>query len=115
MKTRVFIVLALFCSATAFAQGAIRLPEASQEAHVGQTIGVTDISISYHRPAVNGRRIWGGLVPYGVIWRTGANECTTLSFSTPVKVEGHELAAGNYALFLIPGQSQWTVVLNKFT
>jgi tetratricopeptide (TPR) repeat protein len=115
MKTRVFIVLALFCSAMAFGQGAIRLPEASQEAHVGQTIGVTDIHISYHRPAVNGRRIWGGLVPYGVIWRAGANECTTISFSTPVKVEGHDLAAGNYALFLIPGQSQWTVVLNKFT
>ncbi len=115
MKPRVLIALALFCSATAFAQSPIRLPDASQEAHVGQAIGVTDINISYHRPGVNGRHIFGGLVPYGVIWRTGANQSTTISFSTPVKVEGKDLPAGNYALFMIPSASQWTVVLSKFT
>ena len=115
MKTRTIIALALFGATMAFGQAAIRLPEASQEAHVGQTIGVTDISVSYHRPGVNGRRIFGGLVPYGVIWRTGANENTVISFSTPVKIEGKDLPAGSYSLFMIPSQSQWTVVFNKFT
>ncbi|HEV2722697.1 MAG TPA: DUF2911 domain-containing protein, partial [Thermoanaerobaculia bacterium] len=71
--------------------------------------------ISYHRPAVNKRKIWGGLVPFDTIWRTGANENTTISFSTPVKVEGQTLAAGTYGLFAIPTASQWTMVFSKFT
>src|SRR5258706_8129463 len=104
MKTRAIIVLALFGATMAFAQAPIRLPEASQEAHVGQTIGVTDIGVSYHRPGANGRRIFGGLVPYGVIWRAGANENTIISFSTPVKIEGKDLPAGSYSLFMIPSQ-----------
>ena len=99
----------------AFPQGAIRLPDASPAASTGQTVGVTDINITYHRPAVNKRRIWGGLVPYGTMWRAGANENTTISFSTPVKVEGQNVPAGTYALYFLPGQTQWTAVLSKFT
>ena len=116
MKTRgIVFVLLLLATTAAVAQPAIRVPEASPAATVGQTVGVTDITINYHRPAVNKRTIWGGLVPYGVVWRAGANENTTISFSTPVKVEGQALPAGTYGLFMIPGQSQWTVIFSKFT
>jgi hypothetical protein len=108
------LLILLTIGSTASAQTPIRLPEASPAANVGQTVGVTDIEITYHRPAVNKRKIWGGLVPYGMIWRAGANENTTISFSTPVNVEGHALPAGTYGLFMIPTASQWTVVLSKF-
>jgi TolA-binding protein len=116
MKIRAIVALmTLLIAMSAVAQPALRLPEVSPAATVGQTIGITDIAITYHRPAVNKRKIWGGLVPYGVLWRAGANENSTISFSTPVKVEGQTLPAGTYGLFMIPGQSQWTVVLSKFT
>jgi len=98
-----------------FAQSAIRMPEASPAASVGQTIGVTDVNVTYHRPSVNKRKIWGGLVPFGTVWRTGANENTTISFSTPVKIEGQALPAGTYALYAIPGAAQWTMIFSKFT
>ncbi len=115
MKIRgILSSMILLVAVSAAAQPALRLPEVSPAATVGQTIGITDIAITYHRPAVNKRKIWGGLVPYGVLWRAGANENSTISFSTPVKVEGQTLPAGTYGLFLIPGQSQWTVVLSKF-
>ncbi len=105
----------LLAALTAAGQSAIRLPEASPAATVGQTIGITDVNITYHRPAVNKRKIWNGLVPYGSPWRTGANENTTISFSTPVKIEGQALPAGTYALYAIPGASQWTMIFSKFT
>src|ERR1700686_19671 len=116
MKTRgVVFVLLLMITTAALAQPAIRVPDASPGATVGQTVGITDVTINYHRPAVNKRTIFGGLVPYGVVWRAGANENTTIAFSTPVKVEGQTLPAGTYGLFMIPGQSQWTVIFSKFT
>jgi TolA-binding protein len=116
MKIRgVVLVLILLTATAALAQPAIRLPEVSPAATVGQTVGITDITINYHRPAVNKRTIWGGLVPYGVVWRAGANENTTISFSTTVKVEGQTLPAGTYGLFMIPDQSQWTVAFSRFT
>jgi hypothetical protein len=115
MKVPAVIAAAIFTAAGAFAQPAIPLPDISQKASVGQTIGITDIEIRYHRPSVNNRRIFGGLVPYDVLWRAGANEPTLISFSTPVKVEGQSLPAGSYSLYFIPGPAQWTVVLNKFT
>lgn len=113
--TRLALVLAAFAPAVARAQSAIRLPLPSPTASAGETIGVTDVEIRYHRPAVSKRKIWGGLVPYGVLWRAGANENTTISFSTPVQVEGKPVAAGTYALYMIPGPSEWTLVLSKFT
>jgi len=108
------LLIVLFASTALFAQPAVRLPDVSPSATVGQTIGITDMSITYHRPAVNNRRIWNGLVRYGVVWRAGANENTTVSFSTPVKVEGQALPAGTYGLYMIPGPSQWTVIFSKF-
>ena len=106
--------LLLLVSISAFAQAPIPLPEASPAATVSQTIGVTDVTVSYHRPAVNNRRIWGGQVPYGEVWRAGANENTTIAFSTPVKIEGQPLAAGTYGLHMIPTPAQFTVIFSKF-
>jgi tetratricopeptide (TPR) repeat protein len=89
------------------------LPRDSQHAVVMQRIGITDITINYHRPLVKGRKIWGGVVPYGEVWRAGANENTTIAFSDPVTVEGKPLEKGSYGLHLIPAQGQWTVIFSK--
>ncbi len=89
------------------------LPRPSPNASVTQTVGITDITIKYSRPGVKGREVWGKLVPYGEVWRTGANENTTIKFSTPVKIEGHELPAGIYGLQTFPAQGDWTVVFSK--
>jgi len=88
-------------------------PAASPLCSFKQRVGVTDVEISYSRPGIKGRKIFGGLVPYGKVWRTGANQATKLTFSTPVKFNGHEVAAGTYAVFSIPGKDEWTIVLNK--
>ena len=88
-------------------------PEASPEATVTQKVGVTEISVSYHRPAVNGRPVWGGLVPYGQVWRAGANENTIVSFSTPVTVAGAKLDAGVYGLHMIPTEGEWTAIFSR--
>ena len=110
-----FALVLLLSAAGAFAQQHMNVPQASPHAKSVETLGITEIAVDYHRPAVNKRQIFGGLVPYGVIWRAGANENTLISFSTPVKVEGHDLPAGTYSFFVIPGQPQFTVVLNRFT
>lgn len=89
------------------------LPRVSPKASVSQRVGVTDVEILYNRPGVRGRKIWGELVPYGEVWRTGANENTTISFSTPVKVEGNELPAGTYGLHTLPTEGEWTIILSK--
>ncbi|MGE5278012.1 MAG: DUF2911 domain-containing protein [Acidobacteriota bacterium] len=89
------------------------LPQQSPEASVTQTVGLTEIAIHYHRPAVNKRKIWGGLVPYGEVWRAGANENTTISFSSPVSIEGQKLAAGTYGLHMIPTEKDWTIAFSN--
>lgn len=105
-------VLALACL-TASSQGAeLTLPRPSQKAQLMQTVGLTDITINYSRPGVKGREIWGGLVPYDKVWRTGANEATTVVFSTDVKVNGQALKAGTYSLHTIPTKDEWTVIFN---
>src|SRR5213593_4036833 len=99
--------------ASVFAQNDLNLPDVSQAAEVKQRIALTDITINYHRPLVNGRKIWGGLVPYGKVWRAGANENTTIEFSDPVSVEGKPLDKGTYGLHMIPNQDSWTVIFSK--
>ncbi len=89
------------------------VPRPSPKATVSQVVGLTEVSIAYCRPGVKGRTIWGGLVPYDQVWRTGANEATTITFSTDVAVDGKTLAAGTYGLFTIPGKDEWTVIFNK--
>ncbi|HVI07336.1 MAG TPA: DUF2911 domain-containing protein [Candidatus Binatia bacterium] len=89
------------------------LPRASQHAVVMQRIGITDITINYHRPLANGRQIWGKVVPYGQVWRAGANENTVITFTDPVTIEGQPLERGTYGLYMIPGENQWTVIFSK--
>ena len=112
---KIFALVLVALATPLFAQSLLRSPQASPHARAEQTFGITDVSIDYHRPAVANRRIWGGLVPYDVIWRAGANEPTLITFSTPVTIEGQPLAAGTYSFYFIPSAQQWTVVLNKFT
>ncbi len=91
----------------------IDLPRVSPKASISYTIGYTEVRINYSSPAVKERVVWGGLVPYDKIWRGGANEATTVEFSTDVNIEGQTLRAGKYALFFIPGEKEWTVIFNK--
>lgn len=100
-------------AATAAAQPALTLPEASPKASIAQTIGLTDVAITYHRPAVNKRTVWGDLVPYGEVWRAGANQNTTISFSSPVTVNGKPLPAGTYGLHMIPTTGDWTIAFSN--
>jgi hypothetical protein len=95
------------------AQEDIAFPQRSPWASVRQTIGTTVIAIDYHRPAVRGRPIWGSLVPYHQVWRAGANEATTIRFSDDVRIQGQDVRAGTYSLFMIPRPDIWTVILNR--
>jgi len=89
------------------------LPLQSQGAQISQRIGITDITIHYHRPLVNDRKVWDALVPYGKVWRAGANENTTITFSDPVQVEGKPLDKGTYGLHMIPNADEWTIIFSK--
>lgn len=95
------------------AQTELGLPDRSQAAMVQQRLGVTDITIRYHRPLVDGRKIWGDLVPYGKVWRAGANFNTTIEVSDPVSVEGKPLPQGIYGLHMIPTADSWTIIFSK--
>ncbi len=85
----------------------------SPAASVSQNLGLTRVEIDYHRPGVKGREIWGRLVPYGQVWRAGANDATTLSFSSDVRVAGRPVPKGTYALFVLPQKERWTLILSK--
>src|SRR6266851_469981 len=91
----------------------LNIPRVSQRETVSQRVGLTDITIAYHRPAVGGREIWGKTVPYGKVWRAGANENTTITFTDDVSIEGKALAAGTYGLHTIPDKDQWTIIFSK--
>ncbi len=91
----------------------INFPDASPSVAITQRVGLTDIQINYNRPGAKGRKVYGGLVAYDHIWRTGANTATKVSFSTPVKLNGTAIPAGTYELFTIPGATQWTVIIHK--
>jgi hypothetical protein len=115
MKRTVFSLVsagaALTLASVAFGQ--LDLPRVSPKATVSQTVGLTDVTITYCRPGVKGRVIWGGLVPYDQVWRTGANEATTITFTDDVSIDGSKLPAGTYGLFTIPGKDEWTIILSK--
>jgi hypothetical protein len=91
----------------------LSMPQASPGASVAQTVGVTEIEIDYARPQVRGRKVWGELVPYGQVWRAGANTNTRITFSTPVVVGGKSLPAGTYGLHMIPTTGEWTVIFSR--
>ena len=109
------LVVAAFLASGLHAQEAkkIEFPQPSPLASVKERVGVTDVSIEYSRPSVRERKIFGGLVPYGEVWRTGANAATKITFGGDVKIGGAAVPAGSYALFTIPGDSEWTVILSK--
>ena len=108
------VVCLAFAASLSQAQSALLdLPRKSQHAVVTQTVGITDITLNYSRPLVNGRKVWGGIVPYGEVWRTGANENTIITFTDPVSIEGKPLDKGTYGLFMIPSEDQWTVIFSK--
>lgn len=133
MKRNIFSI-AIILFAASFASAQLRLPQPSQKASVMQTVGVTDLTINYFRPAVKGRKIWGEwpvkvegeatldnqntrppgapIVPYGHIWRTGANSATQFIITDDVMINGQTLAAGKYSLHTIPGKDEWTLVFN---
>jgi len=121
MKSKVAFLPVMALSGLVFSFGLsaqtprIDFPAASPTCELKQRVGLTDIEVDYSRPSVKGRVIFGGIVPYGQVWRTGANQATKISFSTPVKLEGNEIPAGTYALFTIPGEEQWTIIINKNT
>ncbi len=89
------------------------LPRTNPAAIVQQRVGVTDVEVAYNRPSVKGRTIFGALVPFDQVWRTGADEATTIRFSTDVTVNGAAVAAGTYELFTIPGPTTWTVIIHE--
>ncbi len=112
MRNRIPLAAAALLAATpALAQ--LDLPRPSPKASVMQVVGTTEVTITYSRPAVKGRVIWGGLVPYDKVWRAGANESTTFQVSADVEIDGQKLPAGIYSLHMIPGKTEWTVIFNR--
>ncbi len=99
----------------AVAQAPLNFPAPSPTAKVSQTVGLTDIDIVYSRPALRGRQAFGNLAPWGEVWRTGANSSTKITFGGPVVFGGTEVPAGTYALYSVPGQEQWEVILSRNT
>src|ERR1039457_7612225 len=120
-----FIALALVLSVTSFAQqnkkkdkkqekkSDVKKIRVSPKAGVFQTLGITDVDVSYSRPGVKNRKIWGELVPYNKVWRAGADEATKITFSTDVIIEGKKLPAGAYGFFAMPGENEWTLIRSE--
>ncbi|WP_445382013.1 DUF2911 domain-containing protein [Robiginitalea sp. IMCC43444] len=107
MKRLTLFLFSVCCSLTGFAQ--IQTPQPSPAAEVQQAVGLTEVNLKYSRPAMRGRVIFGGLVPFDKVWRTGANANSTISFSDDVKIDGQEIKAGTYAIFTKPGKENWEV------
>lgn len=107
------LAAAPLAASVALAQPQIYSPRPSPTASVSQWVGLTEVTVTYSRPGVKERKIWGGLVPYGEVWRTGANENTTIKLSTAAKIGGTEIPAGTYGLQTIPTDGDWTIILSK--
>lgn len=104
-----------FMAATTIVHAQIELPQASPKATLKTKVGLTEVEVEYSRPGLKGRdkKIFGELIPYGEVWRTGANESSKITFAEPVKINGKDLAAGTYALYTIPGTDEWTVIFSN--
>ncbi len=112
MKKIAFLLLScLLAHSATFAQ--IKTPAPSPTASLSQTVGLAKVSVEYSRPAVRGRKIFGDLVPFDKVWRTGANKVTTIAFDQDVMIANKKVKAGSYALLTIPGKKEWTVILNS--
>ena len=114
MKRSIYIFSLMYVTLLSLSQAEeLKTPAPSPLGTITQNVGVIEVSVSYSRPGVKGREIFGGLVPYGEIWRTGANKSTTIKFSSDVTIEGNKVSAGEYALFTIPDEKIWTIILSK--
>lgn len=111
-STYLLSVLLIFCTIT-FSQNKENKVRLSPKAEIMQVVGFTEVKISYSRPAVKNREIWGKLVPYNTVWRAGANEATKITFSSDVLIEGKSLKAGSYSFFAIPNKNDWTIIFNR--
>ena len=110
IATALVITISSFAPRATYAE--LTLPRPSPKASVSQTIGLTNFTVTYSRPGVKGRKIWDGLVPYGEVWRTGANEATTFECSDGVTIAGKPLAAGTYTFYTLPGPNEWDVIFS---
>jgi hypothetical protein len=118
MKRNKFALAVLLGLATTFGtpvMAQLSMPAASPPATVTQRVGLTDITVKYSRPSTKGRKIFGETLPYGQAWRAGANNSTVIEFKDPVTLQGTKVPAGEYAIYTIPGENEWTVVFNKDT
>lgn len=117
MKSKLFIYALIgFMAVSNFTMAQqIQMPQASPQATIMQKVGLTDVKVEYSRPSAKGRKIFGELVPFGQVWRTGANAATIVTFSTDVKVEGKDIPKGSYALYSIPDKNEWIFILSKNT
>lgn len=105
--------LAVLCSGLQVNAQELKMPASSTGQTIMQDFGLGKITLTYSRPNVKGRKIFGSMEPYDKVWRTGANGATVISFSEEVKMDGNIVPAGEYALFTIPGKNEWTIILNK--
>jgi hypothetical protein len=110
MKKNIFLFVFALLSMSVLAQDK-KMP--SPPAKAEGTIDGVKVTIDYHQPSARGRKMLGGMNPYGEVWRTGANNTTSIEFSAPVKIEGKPVPAGKYALFTIPGENEWVIIINK--
>ncbi len=115
LHTLLVTLLVAGSTLTVQAQGGLKLPAPSSSQTIVQDFGLGKITVAYSRPNTKGRKIFGGLEPYGKVWRTGANNATVLTFTDEVTIEGNKVPAGEYALFTIPDANEWTIILNKTT
>lgn len=115
MKKSIYLVglITLIFASSAFAQPQLALPRESQRQEIAQTVGDARIALVYHRPKVKGRKVWGDIVPYGKVWRTGANENTIFETNRDVSINGQPLAAGKYGFHAIPNEAEWTLIFSK--
>src|ERR1700748_525329 len=111
MKIVHFLIFALFlCTGAGYAQVT---PQPSSTQTIEQQFGLGKITLTYSRPNLKGRKIFGNVEPYDKVWRTGANSATVITFSDDVSIEGNKVPAGEYGLFSVPGEKKWTIILSK--
>src|SRR6188474_2699893 len=114
MRKIIFGIISLVTTFSVSSQS-IKMPPPSPPQTIKQDFGISSVELSYSRPGVKGRKVFGDLVPYGKVWRTGANNATTITFGEEVMIGGKKVPAGKYGLLTIPGESEWTIIISKQT
>lgn len=112
MKRLILSAMLVLAAAATYAQGQLKLPALSPNAKISQDFSTSNIEISYSRPSMRGRKVFGDIVPYGKVWRTGANAATKIKLGEDMEIAGQKVKAGEYSLYTIPGRDKWEVVLN---